>query len=254
MHIVSSSSSMGCDSCGCRWLDSVDPRRIKPWYEQMDDQQGYEICEGGDQKHNLIAAMSGLKDGAYEHGDEHAADSARHPADADDRPHRLAREHVGSEREQIGGPSLMCRSGEADEQDGGPLAHAGGGEHDRDDAQRAQEHRKFSSTVGGPARMDEVRRDPSTADAPDVGDQINGDEWRPELRDSDADVEFFVEEIGHPEEVEPPDGIGHELANGERPGLAMREQLGPGNFHDWIGRVAANVCQLGGAEMGMVFG
>src|SRR5262245_56036022 len=73
----------------CRRLDPSDRRRIQSWDQQMDYQQGRQICECCNDKDDAIAAMRGLKNCADKHGNEHAADGTRHSADSDYRSHRL---------------------------------------------------------------------------------------------------------------------------------------------------------------------
>src|SRR6267154_1481928 len=54
-----------------------------------------------------------------------------------------------------------------------------------------------------------------------------------------------LEEIGNPEEVEPPDGIGEKFADDEGVGLAVREERGPFDFADGFGWIAPDVVELG---------
>src|SRR5258708_40161945 len=54
-----------------------------------------------------------------------------------------------------------------------------------------------------------------------------------------------LEEIGNPEKVEPPDGIGEKFADDEGVGLAVREKRGPFDFADGFGRIGADVIELG---------
>ena len=71
-----------------------------------------------------------------------------------------------------------------------------------------------------PAALDERRRQPAAADAADVGDEIDRDERRADGPQVDAVI--AIEEVRDPEEVQPPDRIGQELADRKRPRLAVR--------------------------------
>jgi hypothetical protein len=57
-----------------------------------------------------------------------------------------------------------------------------------------------------------------------------------------------MEEIRNPEQVEPPNRIRSELANGERPRLTIAEKRQPRNAHLRIWGIAANERQLGGPD------
>ena len=54
----------------------------------------------------------------------------------------------------------------------------------------------------------------------------------------------LVQELRHPEEVEPPDGVRHELREGEGPGLPVREQPSPRDAAQGLLRVAQDQRQL----------
>src|SRR5260221_12145058 len=54
-----------------------------------------------------------------------------------------------------------------------------------------------------------------------------------------------LQKVGHPEEIEPPDGIGEKFADDERIGLAVPEQSGPLEFPDGFGRIRADVIERG---------
>src|SRR5208283_4088598 len=65
-------------------------------------------------------------------------------------------------------------------------------------------------------------------------------------------VELFDKIIRQPEQVEPPDAVGHELAKKERPGLAVAKELPPsqlpfvgGDIRDGNFLVALNVIEFG---------
>ena len=55
---------------------------------------------------------------------------------------------------------------------------------------------------------------------------------------------LLVQELAEPVEVEPPDGVGHELAEGKGPGLTVADELEPGNGGDRLRRIAADVVEL----------
>src|SRR5882724_951376 len=66
---------------------------------------------------------------------------------------------------------------------------------------------------------------------------------------------ILPKEVRNPIEVEPPDWIGHELANRKSRSLAMRDQLEPRNpSAHLIGRVRLNVSQFCFREARMRFG
>ena len=69
---------------------------------------------------------------------------------------------------------------------------------------------------------------------------------RAELEQRQA--ELAVEEVRHPEQIDPPDRIGHELRDRHGPRLAVRQERAPRDARDRIGRVARDVRALGGAE------
>ena len=57
-----------------------------------------------------------------------------------------------------------------------------------------------------------------------------------------------VEEIGNPEQVQPPDRIRKELPNHEGPSLPMRQQRPPRDVHRRIGRITVDVRQFRSAQ------
>ena len=83
----------------------------------------------------------------------------------------------------------------------------------------------FRAGVDRPAALDQTRGEPAAADAADVRDQVDGDERRAHRAQIDAVI--AVEKVGHPEEVQPPDRIGQELPDRERPRLPMRHERAP---------------------------
>ena len=118
------------------------------------------------------------------------------------------------------------------------------------DGQRAHQHRRLAARIDAPAALEQRRRQPAAADAADVGDEIDRDERRPDRAEVDAVV--AVEKIRNPEEVEPPDRVGQELAERERPGLPVLQQPDPRDVRRRVGRIAADVRQLGSADRRVV--
>ena len=113
------------------------------------------------------------------------------------------------------------------------------GEHDRHHRQRADQHRALACAIDAPAALDEAAREPAAADAADIGQQVDGDERRPEP--GEREPVFAVQELRQPEQEEPPDRIGHELRDNESPGLPMAQQLQPRHARGRLFRVAADV-------------
>ena len=133
-----------------------------------------------------------------------------------------------------------------------PEAGGLGREHDGHHREGAHEHRGLARSVHAPALLDQGGRQPASPDAAHVGHEVDHDEGQPDGLQVEAVV--AVEEIGDPEEVQPPDGVGHELADREGPGLAVGEELAPGDGRDPLGRVVADVGHLRGGEPGVLLG
>jgi hypothetical protein len=133
-----------------------------------------------------------------------------------------------------------------------PHAARGRRECDRHDGQRAREHGDLAPRVDVPPSLDQRGRQPAAADAADVGNQIDREERRTDRLEIDAVV--AVQEVRNPEQVQPPHGIGHELADRERPRLAVLQQHPPRHVHRRIGRIAADVRELGGADARVAVG
>ena len=146
----------------------------------------------------------------------------------------------------------MRRGRQADDADGHPQIVRARGEHDRHDTQRADQHRGLAPRVHAPSTLDQRRGQPSARDAADIGDEVDRHDRRANPREIQAVVP--EEEIGHPEQIQPPNRIGHELADREGPGLTMPQQPCPGNPRDVLRRIAADVGELRLGQRGMVFG
>src|SRR3546814_4544560 len=67
-------------------------------------------------------------------------------------------------------------------------------------------------------------------------DLVDRDQRRAEAHQ--IEIVALGEEIGQPEQEHPPDRIGEELAERERPGLAVAQQLEPRDLAGGIGRIA----------------
>src|SRR5215467_8699758 len=52
------------------------------------------------------------------------------------------------------------------------------------------------------------------------------------------------QKIRKPEQIEPPDWIGHEFTDGKCPCLRMWYQLQPRDFRCWLRRIAADIVQF----------
>ena len=131
---------------------------------------------------------------------------------------------------------------ERDEQDRGPHADVVD-EDDRDHADGTDAHRGLAGGVNGPASLDETTGDPAAADAADVRNQVDGNERQADILQVDAVL--LVQESRNPEEIEPPDRVGHELADGEGPGLSELQEAEPADLALLIGRVGLDVGELG---------
>src|SRR3546814_3566702 len=77
-------------------------------------------------------------------------------------------------------------------------------------------------------------------------DLVDRDQRRAEAHQ--IEIVALGEEIGQPEQEHPPDRIGEELAERERPGLAVAQQLEPRDLAGGIGRIALDQREFGRAE------
>ncbi len=80
----------------------------------MNDSDRYQVRRARDQEGYPIAAAS-LENISDQLGYEHAAEGARHTADAYHRGHCLSRKEVRGHREKVGGESLMARGSHSDQ-------------------------------------------------------------------------------------------------------------------------------------------
>src|SRR5215475_9594117 len=101
------------------------------------------------------------------------------------------------------------------------------------------------------ASSDEGRRDPSSRDAAHVGEQIDQNYRDSHLQKHEAML--ALQEIGYPEQVEPPNGIGDELAKDESPCLTVPQQFDPRDGEVSFVVVTANIRQLLGRAARMLF-
>jgi len=99
---------------------------------------------------------------------------------------------------------------------------------------------------------EQVRRQPAAADAADVGHEVDHHERQPHGLEVEPVV--ALEEVGHPEEIQPPDRVGEELADREGPGLPQGKHRRPGQRHDRLGRITVDVRQLRGGHARMLLG
>src|SRR5258708_30432757 len=137
----------------------------------------------------------------------------------------------------------MRGGGEADYENRGPKAFDSIRENDGSGAEGANEHGEFTCGIDARATTNQARREPAAGDAADVRDQIDDRDGRTDFREHQ--IMLALQKVGHPEEIEPPDGIGEKFADDERIGLAVREQSGPLDFPDGFGRIRADVIELG---------
>ena len=171
-----------------------------------------------------VSDVRGKKESSYRPG---------HGADAGNRAHRAAREHIGSRGEQIGGESLVSGRGQTE--------------------QCAKKHGRHSRALWRKPHTDESRGQVAPVDAADGRGIINNQDGQSEP--NKAQAKFVVEITRQPVEVEPPDGIGKELGNGICPCLAEAKQFDPRS--GWTGllwRVLVNVGEFGSGERGMFGG
>jgi hypothetical protein len=99
------------------------------------------------------------------------------------------------------------------------------------------------------------RRKPSAADAADAGSGVDDEQGQPHA--AEVQSEIAAEKIRHPEQIDPPDRIGKELAQGDRPSLPRPEQSGPGHhclqIRFLILRIAPDVGQFRSRDVRVFF-
>ena len=59
---------------------------------------------------------------------------------------------------------------------------------------------------------------------------------------------------GDPEKVEPPNGIGEELAHCECPSFLARDHVTPGNALDFLAGITEDQCEFGFGDAGLILG
>ena len=90
------------------------------------------------------------------------------------------------------------------------------------------QHRGLARAAGREAAPDQVAGQPAAHDAEHRDDAIDRDQVDPALLDVQA--ARLLEVVGQPDEEEPPDRIGQELADDERPRLPVAEDREPGEL------------------------
>ena len=86
----------------------------------------------------------------------------------------------------------------------------------------AKEHGGQTRVHGRETEAAEGSGQPAATDASHSRSVVDDDERQAEM--GQVQIEFCGEKPGQPEKIEPPDGIGEELADGKGPGLAEAEQ------------------------------
>src|SRR5260370_1075248 len=86
--------------------NSNDPRRLHPGSQNMDHGKSHQIGGASNQKWNHVASRP-LQDMAYDFGNKHAADCARHSGYAHDRRTQLRQVHPVLAFEKIGDPKKI---------------------------------------------------------------------------------------------------------------------------------------------------
>ena len=216
----------------------------------MDDQKTEQVGRARDKPEDGVGA-SLCQDLADDEREEHAADSAGHATDADDRAHGLAGEHVGGEGEDISRPALVRGRSQRDEEHRRPHADVVN-EDDRDDADGTNAHRGLAGRIDRPSGPDQATREPAAPDAAHVGDEVDCDERESDILEVDAML--LVQEARNPEEVEPPHWVRHELSDGEGPGLTELQEAQPTDLTLRVGWVGLDVGQLGLSNRRMLAG
>ena len=207
-------------------------------HKDLHDAPRGEVIQRADREHDEVGVLRlilvRVGQCARELQDDHPAETSGHRADAGDGTDRLLGEHVGDGGEEVGRPCLMGRRADADDGDsegrGMPseVAHIRkilGGEH-REGEQRDEEHRRHAGLIGRHAALHQGHRDAAAVDTADDRDAVDDECGEHDLVLGHA--ELLLEVIGQPEEVEPPDAVGHEFPEEEGPGLRIAEQAGLG--------------------------
>nr|GEU28092.1 hypothetical protein [Tanacetum cinerariifolium] len=206
---------------------------LVPRHQQLHDGPGGQVSHRADRKHdhvagtNVVHGFVVVEHPAAQFGQQDPADAAGHAADTHHGRYRFLREHIGHGSEDIGRPCL------------------------REDGNH--QHRLHAAVVWRITTGHEIAGEPAAADGADHGHAV---EHRQRHDDGVAFHAVLGRQVGgQPEQEEPPHAVGHELAEGKSPGLAILEQLEPrrlagcgsgrllGGFR-FVDLVAANVGQL----------
>ena len=121
----------------------------------------------------------------------------------------------------------MRRARQPDEQHRRPVAHLGHRQN-RHHAAGKNKHAGLAGARDRPALPGQIAGDPAAQDAQHGDDGVDGHEVNPAFLDVQPACLFEI--VGQPDEKEPPDRIGHELGEDERPGLPVFQQAEPGRF------------------------
>src|SRR5260221_12318589 len=146
----------------------------------------------------------------------------------------------------------MRGGGEADYENRGQKAFDSIRENDGSGAEGANEHGEFTGGIDARAVTNQARRKPAAGDAADVRDQIDDRDGSTDFREHQ--IMPALQKVWHPEEIEPPDGIGEKFADDEGICLPVREERGPLDFPDGFGRIGADVIELGSGYARMLVG
>lgn len=189
--------------------------------KQLEDNQRSDVSKSGHGKDDRRMHREDVRNDPSE---ERSASGSCGSAEPDDGADAGCREHVTGSGEDVGRPSLMRGCGEAEESDGWPgvageeVVHVRY-EHDRRDAECADEHGDFASTVDAESTLHEEAREPSASDGAEAGSGVDDDE-RP-LHVVEVEAIVVIEKFWKIEEIEPPDGIGEPFTEEEGPKAAV---------------------------------
>src|SRR5215813_768587 len=136
----------------------------------------------------------------------------------------------------------MSRRRESDQNDRCPQTRCFRSKDDRYHCQSGNQHGCLTARVDRESALEQERREPSSANAADGGHCVNHKERKPHVGKSDS--VRLEEKVRKPEQIEPPDRIGHELTDGKCPGLRVWYQLQPGNFGPGLRWFTANIVQF----------
>src|SRR6185503_22572 len=217
----------------------------------MNHKQGSEICRRGDDKDRNVTAGA-LQDLSDQTSDHHPTNRAGHTANAHNRSDCISWKHVRRRCKQIARPALVRRGRDADQNYRDPKIRRLCSKDYRHDRQRANQHRELAASVDGPTSLDQSRRKPAAADASHVCHKVDDDERRSKVFQTQA--MSFVKKVRKPEEVHPPDRIGHELSDGKGPRLSMWQKPRPRHFNFGIWWIALDVLEFRPRKTRMLLG